>query len=297
MLEAHILAALTPDTRHLILIGDHQQLRPQTAVYELAIKHHLDVSLFERLIMNGVPHVTLAVQHRMRPEISRLIAPIYPKLLDSENVKQYGHIKGVEKDIFFISHNKQESSDKDSKSKSNQFEADIVVALCKYLVQQGYKTSQITILTTYVGQLLTLRNGFRKAQLINGLRISSVDNYQGEENDIIILSLVRSNQVQSIGFLKSPNRVCVALSRAKMGFFCIGNSDLLKDNSPLWNQVLLELRSQEALGTSLALCCQRHPDTKTNVSCAQDFKRVVDGGCNKKCETRLECGHVCPKRY
>ena len=46
------------------------------------------------------------------------------------------------------------------------------------------------------------------------------DNYQGEENDIIILSLVRSNAEKKIGFLKIHNRICVALSRARCGPFC-----------------------------------------------------------------------------
>ena len=59
------------------------------------------------------------------------------------------------------------------------------------------------------------------------MRISSVDNYKGEENDIILLSLVRSNKQYSIGFLKNFNRVCVAFSRAKLGFYIIGNLDCI----------------------------------------------------------------------
>ena len=50
-----------------------------------------------------------------------------------------------------------------------------------------------------------------------GVRVSSVDNYQGEENDVILLSLVRSNEDNAVGFLKTDNRICVALSRAKVG--------------------------------------------------------------------------------
>ena len=55
----------------------------------------------------------------------------------------------------------------------------------------------------------------------------TVDNYQGEENDIIILSLVRSNAKNNIGYLKISNRVNVGLSRAKHGMFIFGNSDCL----------------------------------------------------------------------
>lgn len=48
-----------------------------------------------------------------------------------------------------------------------------------------------------------------------GVRVTVVDNFQGEENDIILLSLVRSNEENKIGFLRTDNRICVALSRAK----------------------------------------------------------------------------------
>ncbi len=75
MLEAHILSTMSPQTQQLILIGDHQQLRPKTQVYDLAVEsgkgYNLDLSLFERLIRAGIPHHVLSVQRRMRPSISR----------------------------------------------------------------------------------------------------------------------------------------------------------------------------------------------------------------------------------
>ena len=55
------------------------------------------------------------------------------------------------------------------------------------------------------------------------MRVTAVDNYQGEENDVIILSLVRNNVEGSVGFLRTNNRVCVALSRARNGFYAFGN--------------------------------------------------------------------------
>ena len=62
MLETHIIASITKDCQHLILIGDHVQLRPNPSVYQLAVKYHIDVSLFERLIKNGFPNVRLNIQ-------------------------------------------------------------------------------------------------------------------------------------------------------------------------------------------------------------------------------------------
>ncbi len=80
VLESHIVTALTRSTKQLILIGDHQQLRPSTNVFELAKQHNLDVSMFERLVNNRYPHVTLTHQRRMRPEICDIVRIIYPEL-------------------------------------------------------------------------------------------------------------------------------------------------------------------------------------------------------------------------
>lgn len=83
---------------------------------------------------------------------------------------------------------------------------------------------------------------------MKAIRVSSVDGYQGEENEIVLLSLVRSNSNKSIGFLKTSNRVCVALSRAKLGFYIAGNLDLLAQVSSLWKNVKSYLRKLKALG-------------------------------------------------
>lgn len=95
----------------LLFKGDHQQLRPTTSVYKLAKLYKMDVSLFERMINNNVNSVTLNVQHRMHPEIANLIRPtIYKDLLDHESVKNYSHLLGVEKNVFFIDHSQPESN-------------------------------------------------------------------------------------------------------------------------------------------------------------------------------------------
>ena len=86
VLEAHVLAALTGSTQQLLLIGDHQQLRPSAACHELTLRYGFNVSLFERALNNDVPFVRLRTQRRMRPAISRLIAPIYSDLLNHSTV-------------------------------------------------------------------------------------------------------------------------------------------------------------------------------------------------------------------
>lgn len=309
VLESHILACLTPSTKHLILIGDHLQLRPSVAVYDLALHHHLDVSLFERLVSSGIEYVSLQVQRRMRPSISKLISSLYPQLNDHASVLAHENIKGVKSNVFFLDHKSPEGHNgEDESGRVNLEEAKMVVELCSYLLKQGYSETDITILSMYKGQVREIHRRLAAKLKINPEsvnkmpRISSVDDYQGEECTIIILSLVRSNHIPSkdgpgrIGFLKVSNRVCVALSRARNGLFIFGNGDLLVEKSDLWKTVIHELRSSASYGNELTLCCQNHPGTETRVSKPDDFKETADGGCNRPCEYQLDCGHVCPQR-
>ncbi|XP_040293905.1 NFX1-type zinc finger-containing protein 1 [Bufo bufo] len=294
VLEAHTITTLSSACQHLILIGDHQQLRPSANVYDLAKNFNLEVSLFERLIQSDLPYVRLNYQHRMRPEIARLLTPhIYSELENHPSVLNYENIKGVSTNLFFLQHEFLEQEIHDGKSHQNKHEAEFIVELCKYFLHQEYKPSQITILTTYTGQLFCLRK-LMPTNIFSGVKVHVVDKYQGEENDIVLLSLVRSNKQGKVGFLQIANRICVALSRAKKGLFCIGNMKML-GTVPLWSRILYTLRQGGQVGDQLMLCCQNHPDTRTLVSKANDFKKVPEGGCTQKCDFRLNCGHVCTR--
>ncbi|KAG8519603.1 NFX1-type zinc finger-containing protein 1 [Galemys pyrenaicus] len=294
VLEAHTIATLSKACQHLILIGDHQQLCPSANVYDLAKNFNLEVSLFERLVKVNIPFVRLNYQHRMRPEIAQLLVPhIYQGLENHPSVLKYEKIKGVASNLFFVEHNLPEQEIQEGKSHQNQHEAHFVVELCKYFLCQEYLPSQITILTTYTGQLFCLRK-LMPSKTFDGVRVHVVDKYQGEENDIIILSLVRSNQEGKMGFLQISNRICVALSRAKKGMYCIGNMQMLA-KVPLWSKIIHTLRENNQIGHALQLCCQNHPETHTLVSKASDFQKVPEGGCSLPCEFRLGCGHVCTR--
>ncbi|XP_055890805.1 NFX1-type zinc finger-containing protein 1-like [Biomphalaria glabrata] len=303
VLESHIVTALNKNCNHLILIGDHQQLRPNPTVYELAKNYGLEISLFERLIKNKVPHVLLKEQHRMRPEISKIMRHIYKDLEDHPSVSKYESIRGVSKNIFFINHNEKELEVEDTRSKANQHEAEYLVALCNYLLNQGYQPSQITILATYTGQVFAIKKMMRGEKKMTEpdkknahVRVTAVDNFQGEENDIILLSLVRSNAMSNVGFLKVDNRVCVALSRAKKGLYIIGNFDILYKSSTLWRNIINEAKDDGFLGNSLEVVCPNHPDVKQNIKEPSDFKKCPEGGCGQPCSFRLPCGHVCVKQ-
>ncbi|XP_022647651.1 NFX1-type zinc finger-containing protein 1-like isoform X2 [Varroa destructor] len=295
ILESHVVAALSSSTKHLIMIGDHQQLRPTNADYTLASKFHLDVSLFERLIDNGLPFVRLKTQHRMRPEFVNLLVPhIYSSLKCAEPVFTFPHVRGMEGDLQLMHHTNLESDDPENRSKSNQFECDIIVGLVDYLLLQDYSRDQITVLAMYTGQRLLIKQALRsRAAGRDTIRVTSVDNFQGEENDVIIVSFVRSNVEDRIGFLKALNRICVAFSRAKHGLFCVGNFTMIASKQPKFANILESIK--KSVDNSLRLICPVH-NRVTKIVQPKDFEKVAEGGCDKLCETRLECGHACPRQ-
>ena len=149
VLEAHIITSLTKGTQHLILIGDHKQLRPNPTVYSLAREYNLDVSLFERMVNSGMRCHQLTTQHMMRPEIARLMRFIYEDLQDHQSVHKHEDVRGVSKNLFFIDHRIPEDESEINekiKSHSNQHEAEYIAALCEYFLLQGYERNQITVL-------------------------------------------------------------------------------------------------------------------------------------------------------
>lgn len=108
--EAHTVTSLTSGCQHLILIGDHQQLRPNPTVYDLQKNYAFDVSLFERMVTNGLQFERLCLQHRMRPQIAKMLDHIYvnPRLQNHHKVLEFENVKGVERNLFFVDHKKKE---------------------------------------------------------------------------------------------------------------------------------------------------------------------------------------------
>ncbi|KAL8823199.1 MAG: hypothetical protein Q9191_006082 [Dirinaria sp. TL-2023a] len=335
VLEAHTLTAFLPSVEHAILIGDHEQLRPQINNYEFqhenprGAQFSLDISLFERLIhpQTGylkLPYSSLEVQRRMHPSIAELIrSTLYPDLQDHSSVSKYPEVNGMRRRLFWLDHNKKEdaptSDTAQSFSKTNTWEVEMTAALVSHLVRQGiYGNEDIAVLTPYLGQLQKLKHRLRssfaivvgdrdledleakgledgdgeetssttshvrKTTLLNALRIATVDNFQGEEAKVIIVSLVRSNDERRCGFLKTSNRINVLLSRARHGMYVIGNADTARC-VPMWDQVITILENDGNIGQSLALCCPRHKETSMEVSEPDDFSILSpEGGCDKK---------------
>lgn len=176
ILECHVLAAMAPSVKQLILIGDHKQLRPKVKSYALSVEkgegYNLNMSLFERLVIQGFKNTTLRKQHRMHPEISRFPRALtYPDLEDATKVFKHPEIEGLRDRVIFVNHEYPETElsqisdrrDFDTKgSKQNEFEAVMVLRIVKYLAQQGYGTDKMVVLTPYLGQLRLLRDRLEK---------------------------------------------------------------------------------------------------------------------------------------
>lgn len=309
--ESHLLSCLVLGCQQLIMIGDHQQLRPKPSVYELEKHYRLDISMFERLIRNDFPCDQLRVQHRMRPEISANLRFFYKALEDHSEVKQYNPVMGISQSLFWIDHTCKEDTKRDCDSYTNMHEVNYVVALCQYILLQGYLSSQITVLTMYKGQMFAIQKeissisrsfseklkednlNIYKHGDVGNVRVDVVDNFQGEENDIIILSLVRGNDIGKTGFVGQDNRICVSLSRAKQGLYIIGNSKTLRRNRT-WRKIFEYMEKRSLVSNSLTLLCQNHTEQTISAASKADFLKWPKGGCKQRCPELLDCGHSCP---
>ncbi|KAL5337619.1 hypothetical protein BJX70DRAFT_409080 [Aspergillus crustosus] len=327
VMEAHVTSALMPGVEHFIQIGDHRQLRPQIQNHALSLesstgkKWQLDRSQFERRAvgepgLKPAPVAQLNVQRRMRPEISQLIRRVYPNLEDHGSVATLPDVVGMQNNLFWLDHRYDEDMRDDGsrvKSHSNEWEVDMATALVRHFVRQGeYKSTDIALLTPYTGQLRKLKSSLSKDFEIclseRDLETLAADGFENVEDEtpeatgskaiekkILLQTLaLPPNSKRKVGFLRTENRINVLLSRAQHGMYLIGNTETYL-NVPMWADVHSQLTRVDAVGTKLALCCPRHPDTPIICSEPQDFeKKSPEGGCSLPCTRRLEpCGHQC----
>ncbi|KAJ3122837.1 hypothetical protein HK098_002451 [Nowakowskiella sp. JEL0407] len=301
LLEANLITSISSSLDHLILIGDHKQLRPKLDSMMLCKKQY-NRSLFERLVENGFTKAMLNRQIRMRPEIASLTRLFYdPPFQDHPQVSTYPNVPGVLSNLFWITHSSPEDKKDDDAlllSKSNTAEARFCVKLGRYLAQQsGYDGSRVTLLSPYVHQVRIMRDFTKQFPLEEGrLSCKTIDNYQGEESDIVVLSLVRSNIEVKVGFTALENRAIVALSRARHGLFIVGNADIYEkaiQSQETWRPVISILRDRNLVSPYMTLQCATHPEKCVSVSINSDFSEVPNGGCTQPCANLLDCGHRC----
>ena len=226
--------------KRICLIGDHHQLPPVIKNMTFAKYSNFDQSLFTRLIRSGVPTIQLNKQGRSRADIANLYTWRY------KGLGNLGHVATREKFLsanpgFVHTYQVINVDDFEGQGEStptpfyyqNTGEAEYAIALFQYMVSIGYPPEKISILTTYNGQkgliedIISQRCG--EGTPLAGIRpgsISTVDKYQGQQNDYVILSLVRT---KSVGHLRDIRRLIVAVSRARLGLYVLCRLEVFEE--------------------------------------------------------------------
>jgi len=256
--EPECMVPVVLGAKQLILVGDHCQLGP-VVMCKKAANAGLAQSLFERLVVLGIRPVRLQVQYRMHPALSA-----FPSNIFYEGTLQNGVTAGErmrknlsfawpspDKPMFFYKTSGQEEIASSGTSYLNRTEAAVVERITTKFLKSGIKPEQIGIITPYEGQRSYLvqymqYSGSLHSKLYMEVEIASVDAFQGREKDFIILSCVRANEHQGIGFLNDPRRLNVALTRARYGVIIVGSPKALS-KQPLWNHLLSYFKEQRAL--------------------------------------------------
>ncbi|KAF9124922.1 ATP-dependent helicase NAM7 [Mortierella sp. GBA39] len=256
--EPECMIPLVLGAKQAVLVGDHQQLGP-VIMNKKAARAGLCQSLFERLIILGLHPIRLQVQYRMHPCLSE-----YPSNMFYEGSLQNGvttaerlrkHVDFpwpvAETPMFFYSCLGQEEISTSGTSYLNRTEASNCEKVVTKFLKSGVLPQQIGIITPYEGQRSYLVNymgfsGTMRKELYKEIEVASVDAFQGREKDYIIVSCVRSNEHQGIGFLNDPRRLNVALTRAKYGLVILGNPKVLSKH-PLWHHLLVHYKEHDCL--------------------------------------------------
>lgn len=144
--EPLLLSILGPATRQLVLVGDSQ--RPLAAGARPPRRH--PPSLFGRLILAGVDRYNLLQQRRMSPAVARLLSPFYPSMTPPSSGSP--RPRGVGPPVFFLTHDRPEAVEPQTRSRCNPHEASFVAALVAHLLRIGVEAINVAVLTPYVGQ-------------------------------------------------------------------------------------------------------------------------------------------------
>ena len=203
-----------PLVQKYVLAGDHLQL-PPTILSNEAARLGLNQSILERCIATMGNVFLLNTQYRMRESIAGFSSDyFYDGLLQTAE-----HLKSKTSNISFIDtagSGFNEVQGSNGMSLQNEGELQIVQ---KLLETEMLDPARTAFISPYNGQVAAAKEALPKE-----MRISTIDSFQGQEKEIIILSLVRSNEDGDIGFLKDYRRMNVAITRAKEQLFVIGDS-------------------------------------------------------------------------
>lgn len=224
----------------VIFAGDHHQLPPTIKSYE-ANKEGLGISLFERAMRKSEAQVLLKEQYRMNEVIMDFSNSYFydGQLYANKEVAHHTLFEGDDPLEFIDTAGTgyYESIDLETKSSFNEEEAHLLNRhLQNYLetlisLNKADETD-IGIIAPYSAQIERLKDIVQKPEDFKGkLSINTIDGFQGQERDVIYISLVRSNEKGDIGFLSNERRMNVAMTRARKKLVIIGDSATIGQNN------------------------------------------------------------------
>lgn len=245
--------------KRCILIGDHHQLPPVVKNMAFQKYSHMDQSLFTRFVRLGIPYIELNAQGRARPSIAKLYNWRYRDLGDLPYVHEEAIFHKANSG-FSYEYQLIDVPDYLGKGETapspwfyqNQGEAEHIVSVYMYMCLLGYPSSKISILTTYNGQKLLIRDVINRRCKPYGIsppsKVTTVDKFQGQQNDFILLSLVRT---RFVGHLRDVRRLVVAMSRARLGLYVFCRRSLFEQCYELKPTFQLLLQRPDRLGLNL----------------------------------------------
>ena len=250
----------------VILAGDHCQL-PPTVKSIAALRAGLGKTLMERIAENKPEVVTLLkIQYRMNDEIMRFSSDwFYGGKVESAPQIKYRSVLDYDHPITWIDTSNEEPADTieegedlnfkeqfvgESFGRINKAEAELtLLTLAEYFTKIGKQRVlseriDVGIISPYRAQVQYLKKLIKKYEFFKPYRrlisVNTVDGFQGQERDVILISLVRSNDEGQIGFLKDLRRMNVAMTRARMKLIILGNKDTMTKHpfyKKLWEYV------------------------------------------------------------
>lgn len=225
----------------VILAGDHCQL-PPTVKNPQALREGLGDTLMQTIVKNKPETVSLlAIQYRMNDEIMHFSSEwFYHGLLRSAPEVRYRSILDFDTPIEWINTEGMDCNEEfvgENYGRINKAEAELSISQLKtYITKIGRERFlderiDVGLISPYKAQVQYLRQLLRKDSFFKPYRqaitINTVDGFQGQERDIILISLVRANEEGQIGFLNDLRRMNVAMTRARMKLIILGDASTL----------------------------------------------------------------------
>jgi DNA polymerase III delta prime subunit len=266
--RANEAIALMPLAKRWVMIGDLKQLPPvmEEAASTFKVEQELDELVrddsFYGWIWDKVPassKIMLPRQYRMREPIGRVVSDLF---YDGKLIHEAPHPRmplpwPFDRELVWVDTGAQDEYRDAQRSVANEFE----VALCKditSIIRRRVRKAKLAVIAMYASQVNRLSSALKG--IVPPEDIESVDAFEGRESDAVILSLVRSNDRAAIGFLNDPNRVNVAISRAKKLLVIVGDSKTVIGGAPELFGPLFEHCKDEGLVAgvgAVVTACQR----------------------------------------